>query len=147
MIRPDSSEYPGRATPTLYGVYIDYGRRAVEFCDTYPSSEQAKKAREDYICDCAVISKISAEDSARTHQSVISASADEGGSRTLQLALIFRFIYTNKYIYNIYNRNVYTNIYMYIRVFYTYIDIYPRRQRGVRNSPSASQSAARLADG
>ena len=97
---PILGEYPGREAPALFGVYIDYGRRAVEFCDTYPSSEQAKKSREDYICDCVAISKIAAEGIPRTHQSVISASAEEGGSRALQLALIF-VLYTQINIYNI----------------------------------------------
>ena len=91
-IAPILGEYPGRASPALFGVYIGYGRRAVEFYDSYPSIEHAMKAREYYICDSAAISKIAVGGSSQTHQSVKSESAEEGGSRTPQLALIFALI-------------------------------------------------------
>ena len=54
---PILGEYPGAAEPALFGVYIDYVRKVVEFYDPYPSSEKAKTSREAYLCDSVVISK------------------------------------------------------------------------------------------
>ena len=85
---PIPGEYPGRAGPALFGVYIDHSRRAVEFYDSYPTSERAKKAREYYIFDSTAISKIPAGGGSQAYKPVKPESAEEGGSQTALLALI-----------------------------------------------------------
>ena len=53
---PILGEYPGKADPALFGVFVDYGRKAIEFYDPYPSSDRATLAREAYVCDSATTS-------------------------------------------------------------------------------------------
>ena len=50
--------YPGSADPALFGVFIDYDKKVVEFYDPYPESIRVRKAREAYVCDIAELAEV-----------------------------------------------------------------------------------------
>ena len=76
---PVLGEYPGKADPALFGVFVDYGRKAIEFYDPYPSSDRATLAREAYVCDSAAISVATGGGDARTPQPAVFKGGGRGG--------------------------------------------------------------------
>ena len=55
---PILAEYPGSADPALFGVFVDYDKKAVEFYDSYHESIRVRKAREAYACDSAELEEV-----------------------------------------------------------------------------------------